>query len=81
MEYRLSKMKNLIPPKRAFWIMITFQSTVKILINADVNASLNIIKKAFGDMAFHGVDRNRYLQSITTWGYYDFYPAKKKILA
>lgn len=52
-----------------------------ISLNADVNASLNIIKKAFGDMVFHGVDRNRYLQSITTWGYYDFYPAKKKILA
>ena len=58
-----------------------YKSKDGILINADVNASLNIIKKAFGDMAFHGVDRNRYLQSITTWGYYDFYPAKKKILA
>lgn len=57
-----------------------YKSKDGILMNADVNASLNIIKKAFGDMAFHDVDRNAYLQSITTWGYYDFYPAKKKIL-
>lgn len=57
-----------------------YKSKDGILMNSDVNASLNIIKKTFGDMAFHDIDRNRYLQSITTWGYYDFYPAKKKIL-
>ena len=51
-----------------------------ILINADVNASLNIARKAFGDTMFDGLDRNGYLQSIITWDYYDFYPTKKKHL-
>lgn len=58
-----------------------YKSKDGILMNADVNASLNIIRKTFGNTVFRNVDKHEYLQSITTWGYYDFYPAKKKILA
>lgn len=51
-----------------------YQSKEGIIINADVNASYNIIRKTFED-----IDMLSNYSHIKTLNYYDFYPAKKKI--
>jgi transposase len=48
-------------------------------INADVNGSLNIIRKHFGDSAFNGIDRTSYAKkTIETLDFVDFYPQNCK---
>lgn len=57
-----------------------YQSKDGILINADVNASLNIIRKSEGGSVFQNIHMDAYTGNIQIWDYYDFYPAKKKLV-
>ena len=54
-----------------------YKSKDGILINADVNASLNIIRKFFGNGVFTPSSKASCIGNIQIFNYYDFYPNKK----
>lgn len=56
-----------------------YQSKNGILINADVNASLNIIRKSEGNSVFQNICMDTYTGNIQVWDYHDFYLVKKKL--